>query len=500
MSPEPATLHGLFAAQVRRDPDAVAVVDGDLVLTYGELAGQAAAVAAALADAGVPPGTLVGLRMPRGAAALGALLGILTHGCAYVPVDPAYPPARQRYIADDARLGSWVEAGDTAGAPPVVRRTEPAGPPHAIPPGTAYVIHTSGSTGDPKGVLVGHAHVLAMLGSCRAEFDVGPDDVWTMFHSTSFDFSVWELWGALATGGQVVVVPKQTAADPRALATLLATEQVTVLSQVPTVFGHLVAELAGRPVRLPELRYVVFGGEAVDLGAVRRWHALGLGPRARLVNMYGITEITVHATFHPLPRDPEPPVRPGATPVGRPLAHLDVQVVDDDLRPVPPGQPGELLVGGASVASGYLGRPELTARRFPVVDGRRRYRSGDLGLRDESGALHCLGRSDRQVQVRGFRIEPGEIEHAIGRHPQVTGCAVTIGRDARDEPLVVGHYTCRPDAPLAAEQLRAHLAEHLPAHLLPAALHRHPALPVTPNGKTDLARLALQAPTEQEAR
>ena len=492
------TLDALFREQARRQPDAVALVDGDLVLTYGQLAERADGVAAALSGSGVPPGTLVGMRVPRGAAAISAILGILTHGCAYVPVDPGYPSDRQRYIAADARLGWFVEAGDGPFAPPVVRPAKDAGAPHEIPPGTAYVIHTSGSTGDPKGVLVGHAHVLAMLDSCTREFDLGTDDVWSMFHSTSFDFSVWELWGALGSGGQVVVVPATTAADPRAFATLLATEQVTVLSQVPTAFGHLTAELTERPLRLPELRHLVFGGEAVDLGTLRRWHDLGVAPRARAVNMYGITEITVHATFHPLPEVPEPPARPGATPVGRPLDHLDVEVVDEDLRPVASGTPGELLVAGDSVAFGYLGRPELTAERFPVLDGRRRYRSGDLGFRDASGALHCLGRRDRQVQVRGFRIEPGEIEHAMSRHPLVTECAVTVGHNGHGEPMIVGHYVCGREAPLAARELRAHLAARLPAHLLPADLRSHPNLPVTPNGKTDLARLAGDAPSEEE--
>lgn len=492
------TLHGLFQEQARLAPEAVAVVDGDLALSYGELAERAADVTAALADAGVAPGSLVCLRMPRGAGAISGILGILAHGCAYVPVDPAYPAARQRYIAEDARPVAYVEAGAGQDAPPAVRLAPDAGTPHRLPPGTAYVIYTSGSTGDPKGVMIGHAQVLALLDSCGKEFELGPEDVWSMFHSTSFDVSVWELWCALGNGGQVVVVPADTAADLRALATLLATEQVTVLSQVPTVFGHLVAELADRPVRLPELRYVVLAGEAVNLETLGRWHALGLGPRTRVVNMYGITEITVHGTFLELPGTPQTPVRPGATPVGRPLAHLDIQVVDDDLRPVPSGRPGEFLVSGAQVAFGYLGRPELTAARFPESAGRRHYRSGDLGLRDEAGDLHYLGRRDRQVQVRGFRIEPGEIEHAMSRHPLVTECAVTIERNGHGEPMVVGHYVCQDTAPLPERVLREHLEEHLPKHLLPAALRPHGSLPVTPNGKVDLARLEATAPADPE--
>ncbi|MFJ4502674.1 amino acid adenylation domain-containing protein [Streptomyces sp. NPDC088864] len=487
------TLHGLFHEQARARPDAVAVVDGEAVLTYGELAERADRVTAALAAAGVARGSLVGLRLPRGASAIAAIVGILGHGCAYVPIDPAYPQTRQDYIAHDARLTAFVEEAPAgAAAPdPVVRSVAHPGPPHEIPAGTAYVIYTSGSTGDPKGVMIGHAHVLALLDSCGKEFDLGPDDVWSMFHSTSFDVSVWELWCAFANGGQVVVVPAATAADPRALATLLAAEQVTVLSQVPTVFGHLVAELAGRPVPLPELRYVVLAGEAVNPTAVRQWHDLGLGPRTRVVNMYGITEITVHATFRVLPPGPLVPVRPGSTPVGLPLGHLSVDVVDEDLVPVPAGEPGELLVSGGAVAFGYLGRPELTAARFSVAaDGTRRYRSGDLGLRDEAGELHYLRRLDRQVQVRGFRIEPGEIEHAIRQHPLVAEAAVTIEPNGHGEPMVVGHFVCRPGAPLTGTELRAHLAQRLPGHLLPAALRRHDALPVTPNGKVDLARLS----------
>ncbi|MFG1869081.1 amino acid adenylation domain-containing protein [Micromonospora arborensis] len=479
------TLARRFAEQVARDPDAVAVVDGDRELRYGELAAAARELRRQLAEAGVPEGTLVGLRMHRCAEVVVAILGILEHGCGYVPIDPAYPASRQEHIVGDAGIDALVQVEPGTGRPVVIRTG--GGPPRAVPPGTAYVIYTSGSTGTPKGVVVGDAHVCALMDACAERFTLSAADVWTMFHSHSFDFSVWELWGALLHGGRVVVVPPWVAADPRAFGELLADEGVTVLSQVPTAFGHLVAELELHPVSLPELRYVVFGGEALHTGAVRAWRELAVAPAAALVNMYGITETTVHVTFAAL--DDEAGTVPGATPIGRPLPHLRVRLVDEHLRPVPVGEAGEMLVAGASVSHGYLGRAELTAQRFVTVDGQRYYRSGDWARQDVEGRLHYLGRRDRQVQLRGFRVELGEPEAAIAAHPAVAQCAVLAEANQLGELQLVAYYVPRTGADLAPEQVRAHVAGCLPAHLVPSRIRQMAALPRTAHDKVDLAAL-----------
>ncbi|QCB94985.1 amino acid adenylation domain-containing protein [Cellulomonas shaoxiangyii] len=478
-----------FAAVVARRPDAVALVDGTRWLTYAELAADAADVTAGLAAAGVAPGSLVGVRMPRGAGLVAALLGVLGHGCAYVPVDPTYPPARRELVEQDARL-AVVVVPDAAGRPRVHPcASADAGPPHRVPDDTCYVIHTSGSTGRPKGVLVGHAHVLALLDACAGRLDTGEDDVWTLFHSASFDFSVWEMFGSLLSGGQAVVVPRALTRDLGALADLLVAEQVSVLNLVPTVFGHLVGALVDAPRPLPDLRHVVLGGEAVDLDAVARWRRLGAAPAARVSNMYGITETTVHVTHRYLTGG-ERAVVPGATPAGRPLDHLDVTVVDEHLTPVPPGTPGELLVAGASVAHGYLDRPELDRERF--VDGPRgrAYRSGDWGLLDADGELHVLGRRDRQVQLRGFRVELGEPEAVLRAHPDVLQAVVHVVAAPDGTALLAADYATVPGAALAPGDVVRHLAAAVPRHLVPDRVVRHDRLPVTDHGKVDVQALA----------
>ncbi len=482
------TLPERFLSVADGAPEATAIVDGERAVTYAGLARAAAAVTDRLAAAAVPPGTLVGLRLPRGVQVAAAVLGILGHGCGYVPIDPAYPLPRQRLIAEEARLDFAVElAGDD---PVPVRLRPPGSPAWEVPPDTAYVIFTSGSTGRPKGVMVGHRHLLALIDACYQRFDVGPEDVWTLFHSHSFDFSVWEMWGALLSGGQAVVVPPGTAADPRRFARLLAAEEVTVLNQVPTAFSHLVAELAGAPRPLPAVRYVVFGGEALGLSSLRRWRDLGCAPGARLVNMYGITETTVHVTYCLLTDDHLEGGRPG-TPIGAPLPHLRIRLTDAAGRPAAAGIESQVAVLGDAVSHGYLGRPDLTAERFvslPDGDGPA-YLSGDWVRPDRDG-LYYLGRRDRQVQLRGYRIELAEIEAALAAHPAVAHCAVTTEPTALGEPLLAAYYTCWPAAALEPAALRVHLAARLPAYMIPARLRSRAELPVTPHGKVDLAALA----------
>ncbi|MEU8264344.1 AMP-binding protein [Micromonospora sp. NPDC048999] len=327
-----------------------------------------------------------------------------------------------------------------------------------------------------------HRNVTALLTAALPLFAVDERDRWSLFHSISFDFSVWELWGALASGATCVLVPDDAAASPAALVDFLARERITVLSQVPSVFRSLVLahEQAGAPP-LP-LRHVVFGGESVDLGVIG--HFAARMPTVRLVNMYGITETTVHATFRELsPADLTGPVR---SPIGMPLPHLSIDLRDEAGARVPDGQPGEMWVGGDGVAAGYLHRPDLTAERFVTVDGRRCYRSGDLARRLPDGALEYLGRTDQQVKLRGFRIEPGEIEAVLRDHPQVRDAAVTVITTPAGGQFLTACVVATTDE---LPDLRAHAARTLPRHMVPQRYVSVPELPLTPSGKLDRAAL-----------
>jgi nonribosomal peptide synthetase DhbF len=471
-------------------PGAVAVSDGHRRIGYAELAERSDRVRRALADAGVRPGTLVALRLRRGVQVPVAILGILRHGCAYLPIDPDYPAARQEFLLADSGAGHLVEAdaADELAVHAVPGRR--AG--RRVPPETAYVIYTSGSTGTPKGVIVGRRHIRALMESAETVFGFGPGDVWSLFHSHSFDFSVWELWGALWSGGRAVVVPAEATWNPAALAELLVRERVSVLNQVPTSFGYLRRALDADPVKLPDLRYVILGGEPVNAADVALWQDSGLAPDARLVNMYGITETTVHVTYQDLDPQAQGTAGPqGTTPIGRPLPHLRVLLVDEHLRPVPSGEPGEIVVLGAAVADGYLGRPELTESRFIRLPGAAGpgYRSGDWAVADEHGALHFIGRRDRQIQVRGFRIEPGEIQAVMTDHPDIEACEVTTAVNALGETVLAAHCLAGRRPHPGPAELRRHAADRLPRHMVPARFVVHDRFPLTANGKVDRNRL-----------
>ncbi|WP_407690800.1 amino acid adenylation domain-containing protein [Saccharothrix syringae] len=456
------TIPSLFAAQAARTPDAVAVTCRGESLTYRELDERANRLAHHLTRAGAGPETLVALKFPRSLDLVVAVLGVLKSGAAYLPIDPDYPADRVAYVIDDARPVLTLDAlPDLTGLP----TTAPDVP--VRPDNAAYVIYTSGSTGKPKGVVVPHANVVRLFTRTDHWFGFGPDDVWTLFHSYAFDFSVWELWGPLLHGGRLVVVPFEVSRSPKDFARLLHDERVTVLNQTPSAFYQLIAEEPDLPVR-----YVIFGGEALDVRKLDAWRG-----RGALINMYGITETTVHVTW----------THADGT-IGVPIPDLRVYVLDEDLKPVPPGVVGEMHVAGAGLARGYLNRPGLTASRF-VADpfgapGSRMYRSGDLA-RWVDGKLDYLGRADQQVKIRGFRVELGEVEAALRAHPNVSQVVVVA-----NEHRLVAYYV--PDKPTAASELRDHTARVLPDHMVPAAFVALDGLPLTANGKLD--RVALPAP------
>ncbi|MGW1352917.1 amino acid adenylation domain-containing protein [Streptomyces sp. NPDC002409] len=509
----PRLLHHLFDAQAARVPDRTALRDDRGSLTYAETARRADRLAARLHASLPGGGDRIGLHLRRGTDTVVAMLAVLKSGHTYVPLDPAYPAERLEFIAEDAALSLVVsdrEPPAGLAALPTVRLDlpEPESPPDAAPAAVtdpaapAYVIYTSGSTGRPKGVLVPHRNVRALVRACDDRYALNGDDVWTMFHSASFDFSVWEVWGALAHGATLVVVPEETARSPRSMLDLLVRERVTVLNVVPSVFRHLVRAVRPGTTPAPGLRYVIFGGECVDVADIRAWRR-AFGPDTRFVNTYGITETTVFVTSRPLTDaeldgDPSQDAESGfALDLGEPLDGWELRVLDENGAPVPPGGTGEIHVAGSGVALGYLGRPDLTAERFaehPAADGppRRHYRSGDLARVLPGGVLCYAGRADSQVKINGFRIEPGEVEAVLRVLPGVRDLVVvkTVGQVG--EPMMTACWTVadHADPGEVATRLLAVARARLPRHLVPGRFVVLPELPLGPTGKTDRRALA----------
>ncbi|MFC9894897.1 amino acid adenylation domain-containing protein [Nocardia sp. NPDC127579] len=508
------TLPNLMDAVVGAHGDRVAVKFGDEALTYAELDQRANRLARTLIAQGAGPGRLVAVVLPRSLDLVVALLAVVKTGAGYVPIDPAYPADRIAYVlADSTPAGVVVDGSVDVDLPDGVTVTsvedlgaetgEPISAADRPRPlrasDTAYVIYTSGSTGRPKGVVVSHRNVVRLFANTDREFGFGPGDVWTMFHSSAFDFSVWELWGALLYGGTVVVVDYFVSRSPEQFLELLRREQVTVLNQTPSAFYQLAEADRNAGTAAPlALRYVVFGGEALDLGRLADWmtrHGDGshgsAGPR--LVNMYGITETTVHVTHRVL--DLETVTTATGSVIGRAIAGLSVYVLDTRLHPVPVGVAGEMYVAGPQVTDGYLGRADLSAARFVAnpfgAAGSRLYRSGDLARWNARGELEHLGRADDQVKVRGFRIELGEIEAALLALDEVAQAAVIVRSDSRVSDQLVG-YVVPAAGPVDTELVRAQLSQTLPAYMVPSVLMTLEALPLTVNGKLD--RKALPAP------
>ncbi|MCX4097869.1 non-ribosomal peptide synthase/polyketide synthase [Nocardia sp. alder85J] len=500
------TVVARFAAAVAVDPDAVAVRDGDTSLTYAELDAWSNRLARRLIGSGVQPEALVAVALPRSAELVAALLAVLKSGAAYLPVDPAYPADRIEWLLADAlpvcaltsaRSGparGWfggpvididTVAWDRLDSGPIGDRDRRRALHPAHP---AYVIYTSGSTGRPKGVMIPHRNVIRLLDNTRRHFGFGADDVWTLFHSYAFDFAVWELWGALLTGGTAVVVDHAVTRSPQQFRQLLVDERVTVLNQTPSAFHQLAAADLALPPAPYRLRRVIFGGEALDPARLTSWFER-YGRTPELVNMYGITETTVHVTHQVLD-----PARPAAL-IGGALAGLAVRLLDSRLRPVPVGVPGEIYVSGGQVARGYLGRPALTAGRF-VADpygpaGAVAYRSGDVARWTAAGALEYLGRADHQVNLRGFRIEPGEIEAVLLAADRVREAVVIVRHDDTfEDARLVGYVAA--DGAVDPESLRRRVAARLPEHMVPVAIVIVERIPLTVNGKLDHA--ALPAP------
>jgi amino acid adenylation domain-containing protein len=450
-----------------------------------------------------------------------SILGVLKSGGAYVPIDLAYPKERLGFMLEDSQAPVLLTQQKLREAIPQTNakvlcldsdecRVSSVAEPmteeaprctlHAPrsthqPSQAAYIIYTSGSTGKPKGVIVTHHNVVRLLKQTEPWYQFNCSDVWPLFHSYAFDVSVWELWGSLFYGGRLVIVPYLVTRSPADFYELLAKEKVTVLNQTPSAFRQLIwAETTAQTKRQLSLRYVICAGEALELQSLKPWFEVHGDEKPLVVNMYGITETTVHSTYRPIRKSD---LESGAgSVIGVPIPDLQIHLVDEDLKPVPRGVPGEICVGGAGVARGYLNRPELTSRRFladPFSDqpGAKLYRSGDLAQYSATGELEYLGRMDHQVKIRGFRVELGEIESALNRHPAIRESVVLARETPNGEKRLIAYIVPVGSAPTTTE-LRQYLGEHIPEYMIPAAFISLKSLPLNTNGKVD--RRALPAP------
>ncbi|OBQ13238.1 MAG: non-ribosomal peptide synthetase, partial [Anabaena sp. AL09] len=502
-------IHQLFESQVERTPDAVAVVFEEQQLTYDELNCRANQLAHYLQSLGVGADVLVGICVERSWEMIVGLLGILKAGGAYVPLDPDYPTERLSFILTDTQVKVLLTQQQLVNKLPAhtaqlvcldtelekITQNSNSNPVNtATSLNLAYVIYTSGSTGQPKGVLVNHHHVTRLFAATNSWYKFNSQDVWTMFHSYAFDFSVWEIWGALLYGGRLVVVPYLLTRSPESFYKLLSQEQVTILNQTPSAFRQLIQAEQSIGMSNLNLRLVIFGGEALELESLQPWFEHHGDQKPQLVNMYGITETTVHVTYRPLSLDD---LNRTASVIGRPIPDLQVYVLDQHLQPVPIGVPGEMYVGGEGVTRGYLHRDELTGQRFisnpfqRSKGGERLYRTGDLARYLPNGELEYLGRIDQQVKIRGFRIELGEIEGLLAQHPAVWESVVVVREDEPGDKRLVAYVVSQvAQAPTTAE-LRSFLKEKLPDYMIPNAIVILESLPLTSNGKIDRRSLPI---------
>ncbi|ENQ3112647.1 amino acid adenylation domain-containing protein [Bacillus cereus] len=510
--PPRETLHELFERQAMIYPNAIAVTYEKEKVTYRQLNERANQLAHYLQKKGIGPDTLVGLCVERSLEMIVGILGILKAGGAYVPLDPTYPEQRLQYILEDASIQLLVtqeSLKELKWLPENVEsiclnrdqdeiwkesKTLPVSDVNSQ--NLAYVIYTSGSTGNPKGVMIEHHNVIRLFKSTDCWYQFNEKDTWTLFHSYAFDFSVWEIWGALLYGGKLVVVPYWISRSPKDFYQLLVEEEVTVLNQTPSAFRQLirVGEHEDKNKNL-QLRYVIFGGEALEPISLLPWFQRYGDKEPQLINMYGITETTVHVTYYPINLDDVH--HASRSNIGKRIPDLEVYILDAYQQPVPIGVDGELYIGGAGLARGYLNRPELTAERFishPFSSDpkARLYRTGDLARYLPDGNLDYRGRIDHQVKIRGFRIEIGEIESTLNAYASIKEAVVIVREDQPGDKRLVAYVVGDGNVGAWREYLKA----KLPSYMVPSGYVTMEVIPLTANGKVD--REALPMPEEKQ--
>jgi amino acid adenylation domain-containing protein len=509
------TIVSVFERVAAAKSDQVAIVCGEVRWTYGVLNARANQLARRLQELGVRTDSFVAIYLDRSPEMIVAILGILKAGGAYLPIDFGYPRARVLEMLDDAKpvaivttaiLASGVSGELTALSVSVVEMDresaalnspDPDNPPHAPrEEDLAYLMYTSGSTGKPKGVMVTHRNVLRLLEQTDAWFHFGANDVWTMFHSIAFDFSVWEIWGPLLTGGRLVIVPFAVSRSPREFYELLSKERVTVLNQTPSAFFMLIQVEQDSAVLPLSLSVVIFGGEALQYRKLAPWFQRHGDTTPRLVNMYGITETTVHVTYRPITAGEAESVQESL--IGTPIPDMQLYLLDEAKRPVQVGEVGELYVGGGGVTRGYLNRPQLNAERFIEdsfggVPGARLYRTGDLARIRPDGEIVYLGRNDSQVKINGFRIELGEVEAALAEAPGVKQSCVVAHTDKTGSQRLAAYFVATSGIEVTARMLGEFFVSKMPAQMRPSSYTALMELPLTVNGKLDVA--ALPAPS-----
>ena len=519
--PRDRTIHELYRRQAAKVGDRIALTGiGKAALSYRELNERSDGLARLLNEKGVKPDTIVGIMTEPSPEMITGILGILKAGAAYLPIEPGYPRDRIEFMLKDSNAGvllsnvdyfnnrlSIVNCQLSMNEETTPSTLTSASTCRANPTNLAYIIYTSGTTGKPKGVLIRHRNVVQLFFPEKFQFDFGLDDTWTLFHSFCFDFSVWEMYGALLYGGRLVITSRMMARDTAGFLGILRAEGVTVLNQTPSAFYRLMAEEMNQERNNLRLRYVIFGGEALNPGKLEKWRA-GY-PATRLVNMFGITETTVHVTYKEITGKE---IQAGTSNIGRPIPTLAAYILDENLHLTPVGVPGELCVSGRGLARGYLNRPELTAQKFDHnlwnyhgAPGRRRqkiYKSGDMARLLPDGDIQYLGRIDQQVKLRGYRIEPGEIENKLLTHPDIKAAVVILGdssgrikqkNNAAVEPgekFLCAYFVSDKD--LAVPELRTHLSRGLPGYMVPSYFIKLEKIPLTGQGKLD--RRALPRP------
>jgi amino acid adenylation domain-containing protein/non-ribosomal peptide synthase protein (TIGR01720 family) len=516
--PRDKTIHQLFEEQVEKTPENIAAARErcNATLTYRLLNQKSNQLARMLRENRVGPETIVGLMVEPSIEMICGIMSILKAGGAYLPIDPGYPAERIKYMIDDSGMNILLTTSDLKNSTKVKSKKiymdrqelfqgnttnlENTNQPWNL----AYIIYTSGTTGKPKGTLIEHKDVVRLMINNKFQFDFSETDVWTMFHSFCFDFSVWEMYGAILYGGKLIIIPKMVARDTGRFLEFLKEERVTILNQTPSAFYNLMEREFDPSARTSNeqtlnIRYIIFGGEALAPAKLKRWK--DKYPQTRLINMYGITETTVHVTFKEIT---DQDIALNISNIGKPIPTLWTCVTDKDMKLQPVGVPGELCVGGEGVGRGYLNRPELTNEKFikcmesPCEPDGRFYRSGDLAKVTESGEMEYLGRIDSQVKIRGYRIELGEIENVLLEHTEIKEAVVIVREVTGKSPAsaetgdnhlfayVVFHsLSASLDGSLRISRLRRHLSEKLPAYMIPSYFTILDRLPLTSNGKLD---------------